>query len=346
MIRFNIYNQSYMKNLFVTIGLVCFATVLFSQERYFDERYISSQTFLNPVLVNPGATGDSDYHRVIASYRNKWASFEDSPKSFILSYDGPIGNRVGFGAMLLTDAAGALETTKGQLSLSYTIDSPTNKVGFGIATEYISHGIKSSVLSNQILDVEDIYLFERLNGADYFGASFGVQGLYDNKIIYGLTMPGLLSSRLEDRVGSTDEKDFGYILNLGYKWLPSNSDLVVEPSIWVKSLNNVPTHIDVNILMRFLDEKFFGGLTYRVGADETLGFTIGTRINSFNFYYSYNVSRHDFQTYNNGSHELSIRFDIGRKDNMVTTPPMDDMMMKDNGAEDEIMKARELLKNN
>lgn len=333
-----------MKKL-ISISIACvFSLSIMAQQRYFDEKYVSTQSFVNPILINPGATGFDQYHHVIADYRSKWSTFPDAPKTFLLSYDGPVGNGLGLGAMLLTDNAGALETTKAQGSLSYKIESPTNKVSFGLSAEYIQHGVKSSVLSNAILDNTDPYLLQRLDGANFFDATFGIFGLFDNSLVYGITLPSLLNSKLEGDETALDERDFGYIVHLGYR-LQANADLEIEPSIIIKSLNQIPTHIDANILMRFLDEKFTGGLTYSVGADNRLGFLIGTRINSFNFYYSYNVSRRDFQSYNNGSHEVSVRFDIGRSDNMSPEPVEFNSMDKmDSSNDDEIMKGTKLLK--
>jgi Type IX secretion system membrane protein PorP/SprF len=37
---------------------------------------------------------------------------------------------------------------------------------------------------------------------------------------------------------------------------------------------------------------------------------LGTRINKFRLFYSYDIALEDFQKYNNGSHELSISFEI------------------------------------
>jgi hypothetical protein len=46
------------------------------------ERYIFSQHFVNPVLINPGATGFEDAHSFLFNYRNKWASFPGAPKTY------------------------------------------------------------------------------------------------------------------------------------------------------------------------------------------------------------------------------------------------------------------------
>jgi len=302
------------------------ASTVSGQARYFDERYITTQGYVNPVLFNPGAIGQSGYHQILINYRNKWASFDDSPKSFIGSYDGSVGNNIGIGAMIVSDNNAALETLKGQLGVNYTIKSANNKIGVGLTTEFIGHNIDAGVINDETVDASDVLILNRLDGRNFFDISLGAHGVYDDKFIYGVTLPGLLSTMLDD-TESTVENEFGYILHLGYRFKVESYDIIAEPSIIVKSLRYVPLHVDINLMGRFLDEKLSGGVTYTVGADERLGFLIGARVNAFNFFYSYNVSRHQFQTYNNGSHELSVRFDLGRKDKVMTTDVMGDKMM-------------------
>lgn len=305
-----------MKKLFILILFTFLVNLVFGQqrsfsERYFDERYISSLAFLNPVIVNPGATAFDKDHHLLLNYRNKWASFPGSPKSIILSYDGPVADRLGFGALLATDSNGGLETTKVQGSLSYNLDTPTNKLGFGLAGEYIQHGLTGDVLSGGNIDVLDPTVLDRLEGTNFFDVSFGVFGLYNQKLTYGIAVPSLISSRI-DTDDSDASREIGYLFNVGYIFNELSSDIVVEPSLYIKKLMNVPFHADINLLGRFLDDKLRSGITYTVGADEKIGFLIGFAVNTLNFTYSYNASRLEFQTYNNGSHELSVRIDIGK----------------------------------
>ncbi len=318
--------QYYFQRIALSIGLIVVLTLLSQsikgQARYFDERYITTQAYLNPVLVNPGAIGQSGYHTILFNYRNKWATFPGAPKTYSARYDGSIGNRLGLGVMVLSDSNGALETLKGQLGLSYSLHSDNNKMGIGLATEFIGHGIDAGVLNDENLDsAADALLLARLDGQNFFDVSVGVQGVYAEKFIYGLTLPGLISSMLDASNGEATEQVFGYMLQLGYRFNAEAYDIVAEPSIMIKSLRYVPLHVDINLLGKFLDEKLTGGVTYTVGADERLGFLIGARVNAFNFFYSYNISRHNFQAYNNGSHELSVRFDIGRKDKPTVMNP-------------------------
>ncbi len=305
--------------------LICMsiASSLSGQARYFDERYITTQGYVNPVLFNPGAIGQTEYHQILINYRNKWASFDDSPKSFIGSYDGSVGNNIGIGAMIVSDNNAALETLKGQLGVNYTIKSANNKIGVGLTTEFVGHNIDAGVINDETIDGTDVLILNRLDGRNFFDISLGAHGVYNDKFIYGITLPGLLSTMLDEGPESSVENEFGYILHLGYRLDVESYDIIAEPSIIVKSLRYVPLHVDINMMGRFLDEKLSGGVTYTVGADERLGFLIGARVNAFNFFYSYNVSRHQFQNYNNGSHELSVRFDIGRKDSVMSAEKMD-----------------------
>jgi len=316
-----------IRNICLTVLFIFTTIYLFSQARYFDERYITTQAYINPVLVNPGAVGNGDFHRLIGNYRSNWSSFPGSPKSYWLSYDGSVGNRIGLGGLILSDTSGDLKTTKGQGTISYTIDSPTNKLGFGLSGEFIQHSLNGSALSNPLNGIDDPEIANRLDGVQFFDVSFGIYGLYNNNITYGLVLPSLVSSRLDESNNSTFENEFGYIAHVGYLWDVDGYDMKLEPSIFIKQLNYVPLHIDLNLIGRFLDDKLLGGISYTIGADERFGFSIGTRIDALNFTYSYNVSRNQFQSYNNGGHEFSFKVDIGRKEKVADVENME--MMKE-----------------
>ncbi len=289
-----------------------FLNAVQGQQRYFDERSVYQQHYIFPVLVNPGATGVDDHQTLILNYRNSWASFDDSPKTVTLNFHGPIGNRLGFGAMLFQDSYGGLESSKGAISLSYTIDSPTNKVGFGLSTEYIQHVLSGGVLNNSVVNPEDFLILQRLDGNRFFDASFGVYGIYNKQFKYGLSLPSLISSKLNTEDGPAGERDLGYIVHLGYVTMLPDSDIKIEPSVFIKSLNNIPTHVDLNVRLSFLEDRFTGGVGYTVGAHQQLGFMMGAAIGELNFFYSYGISTREFQTYNNGSHELTLAYSFNK----------------------------------
>lgn len=312
-----------MRLLYIIILTACCNTV-FSQVRYFDERYISTLALLNPVIINPGATGAFDTHQIIVNYKNKWASFPDSPKSYHLSYDGPIAERLGFGVLAAADTNGALTTTKIQGSLAYTIQSVKNKISAGFSAEYINHGLSGDVLTHKYIDQGDAIITERELGNGFFDVSVGAYGVYNKVFTYGIAFPSLVSSRIDQNSDDQFTREVGFILNAGYIYKKPGSDVVFEPSIFVKQLNNVPFHVDVNLLGRFADDRFRGGISYTIEGDQKIGFIIGTAFNAMNINYSYNASRHAFQTYNNGTHEFSLRFDISGDRKLMDIIPDED----------------------
>lgn len=284
-----------------------------AQSRYFDERYVYTQAFINPQLINPGAFGANMNHQILINYRNKWATFPGSPKTITLNYNGAVGNRLGFGAGFVRDSYGELETNKGFAGLSYTIKSETNQIGFGLSAEYIKHGLSGSTLTSELLAKDDPVVNAAVVGVEYFDASVGMYGIYMDKLSYGVVFPSVISSRITETNLSTPERDFGVIVHFGYKLLAEQADVSITPSVFIKKLDNVPTHVDLNLRLGFLKEQFTGGIMYTLGADKRLGFLLGTQVENFNFYYTYNTSSNPFQDYNNGSHELTLGINFGGK---------------------------------
>lgn len=294
-----------MKNIYLAFLLLFgTASVLSGQSRLFGERSAFTQYHLTPFLLHPGATGQNDYSQVVGVYRNAWASFPGSPKTFAFGFDGAIGNRIGIGVIGMSDSYAAFGTTKGVLNLSYTIESPKNKLGFGISGEYVQNRLNTDGVTG--VDFTDPEIVERLDGYSFFDVSLGIYGLYDGKIIYGLTVPSAISQKLSGD-GDSQGREIGYIASLGYRMAIPDKDIVFEPSIYAKKLLYVPFHVDINLKADFLNEQLTAGLSGSVGGENRLGFLVGTQVSNFGFHYSYNLSLNEFQTYNNGSHELTMK---------------------------------------
>lgn len=272
------------------------------------ERHVYTQHFINPVLINPAATGFDDSYGIIINYGNKWSGFDGGPKTFTLSYDGPVANRLSVGALIMRDGIASLETLKGQLSYAYKIPADNYQVSFGLTTEYIQYGLSGNDLNDPLLDLGDGLLLERLEGARFFDVTAGVYGKYNDNITFGLALPGLVRARLDNN-GGDSERTINYIVHLGYKYDVANYDFYIEPSIFIKQLRHTPFHADVNVKLGFMEDQLIGGLTYSLGY-ERLGFLIGTKVNNFNVYYSYNVSLEESQQYHNGLHEFTLGFNL------------------------------------
>lgn len=305
---------------FFSIIIFLFAlNELSSQTRLIGERGIYTQGLISPVLINPGATGFQESQQLLFNYRNTWATFPGAPRTLTFNYNGPLGNRLGIGAQFLSDKFAAFESTKGALTISYSIESRMNKVGFGLSGEFVQHRLSVDQRGG-LIDLMDDEITDRLQSTRYLDASFGAYGVYDDKIIYGLTIPSFISARLSDLTTENEpSREFGVIGHVGYRLVMDDKDVVLEPSIIVKSLMNSPFHVDLNLKGEFLNNTLTGGLTYTVGGENRLGFLIGAKVSNVDFYYSYGVSFHDFQQYNNGSHEFTVKLTLESKKKMKPT---------------------------
>lgn len=297
-----------LRTCILLFGMMSIHSIMTGQSRYFDERYIYTQAQLNPQLINPGAIGSEMRHNILVNYRNNWSGIDGAPRTVTLSYNGPVGNRLGVGVNVVSDKFGELETVKGALGLSYTIKTDNNQVGIGISAEYIKHSLAG--FGNA--DPTDPIISNALAGAEYFDASFGLYGIYMKRLTYGFSIPSAVSSRISDIDQQSPDREIGFIMQVGYK-LDVQSDITMTPSLIMKKLANVPTHIDMNLTFGFLQDKLIGGVNYTLGADKRLGFLIGTKIEKLNFYYSYNTSSNQIQDYNNGAHELTLGVNFGSK---------------------------------
>ncbi|MGE5356478.1 MAG: PorP/SprF family type IX secretion system membrane protein [Deltaproteobacteria bacterium] len=296
-----------MKKLYIFLVLLLgLNLVSFGQHRY-----IYSQYMLNPVLLNPGATGFNGGHNLFLNYKNTWANHPGTPKTFSFSYDGSVANKVGLGALVMSDNFSALQTLKGQLSYSYNIKGENYNFGLGFTTEYIDYHV-SGALGDGIVDRNDPYLQQRQDGDKFFELAVGAYGLVQDKFILSVAFPALVRTVLSERE-INEEKAFNYILGIGYMFKMPEYKMCITPNIYVKKLWQYNTMIDANLLFSFYDNRFSTGVMYGIGEEKTLGFLIGTRLNKFNFYYSYDFAFKDFQAYNNGSHELTVGLNFGAK---------------------------------
>lgn len=271
-----------------------------------------TQYYLNPQVMNPAYTGFQSKYRLALNYRSHWSDFPDAPKSFAAHYNGPATDRVGIGAMLFTESYGAENRFRGQLSYAYMFGSEDYKMSLGVSTDYSQFRLDNSAITNPLYDPNDPTVNAALDGRRYFAASLGFYTEYKTQFYFGLSLPQVILTRIDDGEGD-DETSFNYIATIGTWIMLPDYDMVIEPSLYLKKIGNAPLHVDINVVGKFLEDRLYGGLSYSAGAGNRFGFLLGARIANFRFYYGYDVSYQEFQDYNNGSHEVTLSFDLFSK---------------------------------
>jgi len=299
-----------MKNLLLLVaGLFLFQAASAQEEAIF------RQYFLNPMLVNPATVGaDREHHNLNMNLRTAFSSFPGSPKTYALTYNGPIGKQVGIGGMIFSENIADITRFRAQVAYSMGIEINEDlKVRAGLSLEYQRMALSNSVMDSEFTPVNNMTIQDNLNGRRFFDTSLGLYGEYKD-IYFGYAAPNLIRTVTDEIEGMDDGGNFKYfILHAGGRFAINDDKVKLEPSIILRNVRNVDTHVDVSVMASFLNEQFITGALFRAGAGNSVGFLLGTKYNTLKFIYSYDILIDDFQKYNGGSHEVTVGFEFGRK---------------------------------
>ncbi len=299
-----------MKKLLTILVIIAyFCNTSIAQE----EAVFMHYTF-NPVLINPAATGfDKEHHDIFINIRSAWTNFPETPKTYALSYNGPIGKRLGLGGMIYTENVAGLTRFRGQLSYAFQYQIKEFDMAFGLSTEWHKTSIDNSITSSVLFDMEDEVVMQAIDGETEFDATIGLYGSYKDRLFFGLSSPGLIRGKIDQITGDDLGGPFQYVTaNFGGKFDLAESKVKLMPSILVKKVRGVDVQTDVNLIASFLKDQLMTGLTYRAGTGGNLGIILGTKYNTLQFIYTYDVYMDEFQKYNGGSHEITINFEFNR----------------------------------
>lgn len=301
-----------MKKFLLLIVGLCSFFLSFSQTT---EEAVFTHYTINPILINPALAGFSEAHQIQMNIRTSWTSFPGAPKTYAISYNGPVGNTLGLGLSVLSENVAAL--TNYRIQLNYGFRIPINdqiKLGAGLSTEFTSRRLSDSV---PIEDMTDEVVLANMDGIRYFDAAMGFYGTYNKNTFVGLSLPNMVLTRLNSIATDTLSNSYfkSFIFQAGHNLELEDYNFALEPSIVLRKMENIPLQVDINLLAKFLEEKLITGLSYHAGLEGGVaGILLGTKvISGFKLYYSYDVSFQQFQQYNGGSHEVTVAFDFSNE---------------------------------
>ncbi|NND33583.1 MAG: PorP/SprF family type IX secretion system membrane protein [Saprospiraceae bacterium] len=305
-----------MKRLILIIIIAgAYLSNAWAQDEGFYRHYL-----LNPILVNPGYTGFQDHHNLLFNYNNQLSSWPGAPKTVTASYNGPVSERIGLGALLSSDNAGSLVRNRTQLSYAYKFILSNLDLSLGLSTTFEQSRLKGVALLDPAIDRQDPFLIDATSGLKLFDAAFGVHGKTE-EFYFGLAAPNLIRARVNKESLVENETTSGFLKHflayVGYKWAVEDNNFYVEPSIMVKNLRNSPFMVDFNGKVYFFEDQLIGGLTYTLGGGDRFAILLGAALTNFDLYYSYTTSFQASQAYHSGAHEVSVQFTFGTRKNKL-----------------------------
>ncbi|MBL7827193.1 MAG: type IX secretion system membrane protein PorP/SprF [Saprospiraceae bacterium] len=307
-----------------SVSTLIFVLAVFSA--FAQEQAVYSQYQVFPVLINPGYTGFGDNHQVLANARSSWTGFPGKPTTYTLMYHGPLGDKLALGGGFFSETAGDVNTTKMMLNYAFRFRIQKAMIGLGLSTEFLNRKADASLLNDLNVDRNDATLESLVEGQQIFDASVGAHVLYDDKFFVSAALPNTIRTRLDEVAvdDNTSNSSGGhYLFQIGYIFNMPNQNFKIIPSLTMRQFRNTPSQIDINVQGRFLEDKLIAGLTFRPSTDGSAVCLLGTKINQFQLFYSYDLSFSNFQRYNGGSHEISVAYNIARKAKVTSVTPSD-----------------------
>lgn len=307
------------KSLLIILFACSFVAKISAQDEALFGHYL-----VNPVLINPAFSGTSGKYQIFGHLRNQWTGFPGQPKTYALSLNAPLLDKVGIGAMLLNESFGLVDRMRGQLSYAYHYDDAKRgfKSGFGFSTEFHRTRLNSSVFQDAFYDSGDRIVEANMKNVSFFDATAGGYVILNDKATFSLALPNLIRARLG--VVGTDstvkEKTFlrQFIFSGGYKI--KMETMSFEPSLVARKVYQAPFEVDLNMVARFFDDKLFLGASMRPGTSGNIGLMVGTKQDFFQLYYSYNSSLAEIKTYNQQAHEVTLGLEFNRKQSQSDSP--------------------------
>lgn len=307
----------------VLISITCLIHEnLFAQQ---DAQY--TQYMYNTISVNPAYAGSRGVMSITGLHRQQWVGIEGAPRTQTLTAHTPLGEsqKVGLGISIVNDEIGPTQETYFDIDFSYTIK--TSERG------NLSFGLKAG---GHLLDVN----FDRLSKFDIvdprfetnidnkFSPNVGV-GLYyyTDKFYAGLSVPNLLETDHfdEDNLNTSSgasviaEERANYYFITGYTF-DLSANLKFKPALLTKLVFGSPLQVDASANF-LLYEKITLGAAYRWSAafSGLVGFQISDSL-MIGFAYDKETTELGNTTFDDGSYEVLIRFELFKKYNRLLTP--------------------------
>jgi len=299
-----------MKRLSIHFLFVIASFCVFGQQ---DEQM--SLYMYNPLYFNPAYAGSRDAVSFVALGRFQWVNFKGAPTSQWLSIHSPISNqRLGIGAHFINDRIGERKRTSAyaDISSSITLNKNLDKLSAGVSVGFDAMGYDFS--SSQVIDQTDPYYGKVLSVTK---PNLGAGIYYSGKKHYlGVSVPRLFQNKTQvnEIVESITTKHFfiagGYVFDL-------NSVLKLKPSTLIKFTPNAPITLDVNASL-LMYEKLWTGIMYRY--NEALGVNIVYTVKNFQVGYVFDFPINGLRTYQYGSHEILLQYDLQPKHSSYHSP--------------------------
>lgn len=292
-----------MKNFILTLLAIVSLGQLHAQQ----EAMFTHYSF-NTLAVNPGYAGSRDALTVTGLHRTQWHDFDGAPRTNTITLHSPIANeKIGLGLTLFNDKIGPTTSNALFIDFAYKIPVGPGKLAFGIKGGI--NRVGNDITGLKATDDGDVFLGSDQVSQVLPNVGFGLY--YSTRTFYaGISTPRLLENDFKtNAVTQANEQRHYYFIAGTVFPITKKQNIKLRPTALVKVTQAAPVELDLTALFYFND-RFWTGPMFRTG--DAVGALVGLNItDQFAFGYSFDWSYvNKTAQYNNGSHELMLRYDF------------------------------------
>lgn len=289
--------------ILIGLGFILMEKISLAQQEPMFTHYM-----FNKMSMNPAYAGTRNALSIVGLSRLQWIGLDGAPRSYAISLHTPISSKkIGIGFSLITDELGPMKNSYFTLNYAYRINLNERWI--------LSLGLKAG-FNNFNLGLTDVSLNDA-NDPDFldnakklFAPNVGVGAyLYDEKFYVGFSAPKIVNTKLDGGISSADAISLKrhYFIMSGYVF-DINPDTKIKPSFSAKMVEGAPISLDLSVLFLYHD-RIWAGPMYRFG--DALGFLLDLKVNrQLTIGYSYDLTLSSLSTYNKGSHEILVSYDL------------------------------------
>lgn len=269
----------------------------------------------NTLWLNPAYAGTRDALTFTAIHRSQWVGFDGAPVDQTFTAHMPFyDNKMGAGLSVINDKIGPTKSTiiAGDWAYQLKLDDKS-KLGFGIKALV---NIFNNNINGLRLDEQNDAAFA--SNYQTVKPNVGTGFYYHRERFYaGISTPKLIQNKLGKGLAAAKEQRHYFIILGGV--LKMNDKIKFKPTAFVKATEAAPLEADLTANFLFSD-CFTAGLMYRTG--DAFGALLAyTHKKSITLGYSFDWSTANTTgKYNNGSHEIMLRYDLIPNKTKIKSP--------------------------
>lgn len=294
--------------------LICVILTAISAKAQQDPQY--TQYMYNTLTVNPGYTGSPGYLEATLQHRSQWVGIDGAPTTQALTVHAPVNDQIGLGLSAVNDRIGPAEEVHVNGNFSYTIPVSFNsKIAFGLKAGARVLNIDWS--KGTYYQGNDPLFNTNVNNQVMASIGAGIY-YYTDRWYAGVSVPNFIRSDYYDDIQEAAVSDRLHYYVIGGYVFDLSENLKFKPAFMAKIVSGAPITADVSANF-LISERVTLGAAYRF--DDSVSGLLGFQI-SRNFFvgYSYDYSVTELNKYNDGSHEIVLRFQLMPKSTRIKSP--------------------------